>query len=388
MEKNLAQRNTTRHQLTLAESRDYVTPYAFEIPESLYGVALATPWKRGVAMAVDLLLVALLTFVHSIFLAAIASWVLVRSSSRLRSKGRFPILRKLLALFAALLLFIVIFASLEVIREASMGESSVSNMAQKAQRLGDVGRFTAHMVQMGMTSENIRAGECAPALQCWQSIAIKVLDDFGRFPLPEAKQREILDAMYEEAQGTLNADELQTFRNEVDERFAGVLSQIKSERTEAAKQSEERLSAEDDVAIVSPLTSSEPAPPSIMDWVRGIIRDLGLGFGWAALYFTVFTAWFKGQTPGKKLLGIKVIRLDGRAPNLWESFGRYGGYGAGFATGLLGFVQLFWDSNRQAIQDKISETLVLDVRKAAAKVENISNANNDKTVKMTIKETQ
>ena len=40
-------------------------------------------------------------------------------------------------------------------------------------------------------------------------------------------------------------------------------------------------------------------------------------------------------------------------------FGRYGGYGAGFATGLLGFLQVYWDPNRQAIQDKISATVVI-----------------------------
>ena len=43
--------------------------------------------------------------------------------------------------------------------------------------------------------------------------------------------------------------------------------------------------------------------------------------------------------------------------------GRYGGYGAGLATGLMGFLQIYWDPNRQAIQDKISETLVVDIRK-------------------------
>ena len=58
-------------------------------------------------------------------------------------------------------------------------------------------------------------------------------------------------------------------------------------------------------------------------------------------------------------MGIRVLKLDGSTLTLWESFGRYGGYGAGLATGLLGFVQVFWDPNRQSIQDKIAETLVL-----------------------------
>ena len=73
----------------------------------------------------------------------------------------------------------------------------------------------------------------------------------------------------------------------------------------------------------------------------------------------LYLPYFRGATIGKNLIGIYVVRLDGSTPSLWENFGRYGGYGAGLATGLMGFLQIFWDPNRQAIQDKISETLVL-----------------------------
>ena len=104
-----------------------------------------------------------------------------------------------------------------------------------------------------------------------------------------------------------------------------------------------------------------------MEWLKGIIEDLGLGFGWAAFYFTVFTAVWHGQTPGKKALGIRVFQLDGTPLSMWDSFGRYGGYGAGLATGLLGFIQVFWNANRQAIQDQISATVVIDDRKRKIK---------------------
>ena len=100
---------------------------------------------------------------------------------------------------------------------------------------------------------------------------------------------------------------------------------------------------------------------SVLAWIKGFMSDMGLGFGWAAFYFTVFTAKFDGQTLGKKLLGIRVIQLDGAKISLWGAFGRYGGYAAGFTTGLLGFMQIFWDANRQGIQDKISSTVVIDL---------------------------
>ena len=104
-------------------------------------------------------------------------------------------------------------------------------------------------------------------------------------------------------------------------------------------------------------------PLSIIAWLQAGLTDLGIGFGWAALYFSVFTAWFHGQTLGKILFRIRVVKIDGGEISLWESFERYGGYSAGLATGLMGFLQVTWDPNRQAIHDKISETVVLDLRK-------------------------
>lgn len=114
-----------------------------------------------------------------------------------------------------------------------------------------------------------------------------------------------------------------------------------------------------DFKTPAPVAAAEDDTRSIIKWARGLLDDLGIGLGWAALYFTVFAAWWNGQTPGKKLLGIRVVQLDGTPITLWEAFERYGGYGAGLATGLLGFVQVWWDPNRQAIQDKIAETVVI-----------------------------
>jgi uncharacterized RDD family membrane protein YckC len=93
------------------------------------------------------------------------------------------------------------------------------------------------------------------------------------------------------------------------------------------------------------------------------MEEQGLGLGWAALYFSVFAVWRKKQTPCKRLLGMKVIKLDNSYLNLWDNFGRYGVDAAGLATGLIGFLQVFWDPNRQAIHDKIYVTLVIDLRK-------------------------
>ena len=94
--------------------------------------------------------------------------------------------------------------------------------------------------------------------------------------------------------------------------------------------------------------------------LRNIADELGFGFGWAALYMTVFLSWWNGQTIGKRLLGIRVVRLDGGPITWWIAFERAGGYAAGLATGLLGFAQVWWDANRQAIHDRIVGTVVVE----------------------------
>lgn len=96
--------------------------------------------------------------------------------------------------------------------------------------------------------------------------------------------------------------------------------------------------------------------------LRDIWDQLGSAIGLWSVYFTVLLTVFGGQTVGKRLLGIRVVRLDGEAMTWWSAFERAGGYVAGLATGLLGFAQVFWDPNRQCIHDKIIGTVVVDDR--------------------------
>jgi uncharacterized RDD family membrane protein YckC len=102
--------------------------------------------------------------------------------------------------------------------------------------------------------------------------------------------------------------------------------------------------------------------PSLWRMARATANDLGITVGWIGLYFTLFLVWWDGRTPGKSLLGIRVVRLNGEPLSLWFAFERFGGYAAGIATGLLGFVQLYWDPNRQAIHDRVARTVVVDSR--------------------------
>lgn len=98
---------------------------------------------------------------------------------------------------------------------------------------------------------------------------------------------------------------------------------------------------------------------SWLNAVTDFSRTVGLTFGWAGVYFTLCTAWWRGRTLGKFVFGTRVVRLDGRPLTTMDTFTRYGGYAAGLATGMIGFARLLWDPNRQAIEDKIAGTVVV-----------------------------
>ena len=102
-----------------------------------------------------------------------------------------------------------------------------------------------------------------------------------------------------------------------------------------------------------------------MQWREELKRwesSIGAKFGWAIIYFTFLPYWWKGQTIGKKVFGLRVVELTGKPLTVINYLGRYGGYAAGMATGMIGFIQILWDVNRQAIQDKIAHTVVIDLR--------------------------
>lgn len=100
----------------------------------------------------------------------------------------------------------------------------------------------------------------------------------------------------------------------------------------------------------------------IMDFVKASVHDLGFGIGWSYVYFIGFLVLWKGHTPGKRLFGIRVLRIDGKPLTLWRSFERFHGYAASLLTGLLGFLQVLWDPNRQCLHDKVAETVVVQDR--------------------------
>lgn len=97
---------------------------------------------------------------------------------------------------------------------------------------------------------------------------------------------------------------------------------------------------------------------------QGILMEVKILFGAVSglFYFSFFTWKWNGQTPGKRLMSIKVAQLNGKKISLWDSFERVSGYTASASLLLTGFFQYFWDRNHQTTHDKIVETIVINVR--------------------------
>ena len=86
------------------------------------------------------------------------------------------------------------------------------------------------------------------------------------------------------------------------------------------------------------------------------------------LYSGLGNYFLNGQTPGKWIARTRAVSLTSERMGLWQSVERALGYGAAVLEGGLGFAQYFWDRNRMCAQDRLAETIVVDVRKRAKRL--------------------
>ncbi|WKE64301.1 RDD family protein [Gallaecimonas kandeliae] len=326
------------------ETRTIVTPFAFKVDESLLGRPLGKPWRRGLAILLDLWLISLLTYVPDVAVAlaaAIATWMLARRRDQVVHAWA----RRWLRALAALTIFVVVVVLGSMVRD-SLPSKSHKEKSQSHSAL--------EVLQLGATSLGLAACKDKSCVDDLMPPLKQVMDE--KFAdQPDAKA-DLAKELFEDMD-FLSAEDKAGYRQQL----LGTPSQPQAELDLPACQA--KLAD-----VEAKLASCKADPPkakkadksfSLLGWIKGVAKDLGLGLSWAALYFSLFTALWRGQTPGKKLFKLRVVRLNGEPLTLWGAFGRYGGYGAGLATGMLGFLQVYWDSNRQCIQDKIGETVVV-----------------------------
>lgn len=106
-------------------------------------------------------------------------------------------------------------------------------------------------------------------------------------------------------------------------------------------------------------TEWQAASTSWLYQARSFASALGVTFGWSGVYFTLVAGALRGRTLGKLLFGIRAVKLNGQPFTFFDAFVRHGGYVAGVAMGFTGFLNLLWDANRQAVEDRITGTVVV-----------------------------
>ena len=113
--------------------------------------------------------------------------------------------------------------------------------------------------------------------------------------------------------------------------------------------------------------------PLEIAWRRLVLREENVNIRWdfhqagniivVVLYYGIANYLGNGQTPGKWMARTRAVSLTHPRMGFWQSIERALGYGAAVLECGLGFLQYFWSENHMCAQDRLAETVVIDVRK-------------------------
>lgn len=355
------------------DPKEIITPDAFSVAPELLGTPLAHPWRRAAAMAIDLIAVAVFGQFGWIFAGVAASLLLLRRAFG-RREDRAVV--RALAGGAGVLLLAGTLAGTWVscsdgdggglrreVVEAVVGRqlSEVSGFVGEAMTIiraetegevrGAAQSFARRMERQGMGPDEIRSALeelAAQRPEPWARAAILEAVPAVEERPPDAAVDSLLLSYAEAVRSgdTVRAAELRDPLTEA----------VAADRTGELERRIVRLRRQND-QLESRVEEMEER--GLLNLLLQAADEVGLGFGWAGLYFTLFVVVWSGRTPGKRLLGIRIVRLDGERIGWWVAFNRFGGYAASIFTGLLGFAEMLWDANRQALHDRIAATVVV-----------------------------
>jgi uncharacterized RDD family membrane protein YckC len=370
------------------DPREIITPDAFSVAPDLLGTPLARPWRRGVAMGIDLLLIAIIAGLRiSWFLLFLAVTILFfraamrPSASALRKGSRGAVFGALaaFALIGTLIAGYETFANFNPLSWiAAAGDESAEEEA--ARELGVMDAFGA--------ARDVVAIESAASEAEMTDAAIRLGERLQSMGVDRGEIRTTLDALTESREEPWARDAMAAALVNLgldgatvtrpadsdslvlayaaalqvgDSVAAGALRDplahaIGADRIAALEERNEQLVA-DNEELEQRLGRERSR--GLISLITSVLDEVGIEFGWSALYFTFFPVVWRGRTPGKRLLRTRIVRLDGRPLGWWPALNRFGGYAASIFTGLLGFFEMFWDDNRQAMQDRIAATVVV-----------------------------
>ena len=92
-------------------------------------------------------------------------------------------------------------------------------------------------------------------------------------------------------------------------------------------------------------------------WLTGSL----LGGGWAVVVVVYFVLFWSttGQTPGMRLMALRVLTGSGDPPSVWRAFVRFVGLIVAIIPFFAGFVPVLFDDRRRALQDYVAGTSVV-----------------------------
>lgn len=97
-------------------------------------------------------------------------------------------------------------------------------------------------------------------------------------------------------------------------------------------------------------------------WGLPVLVGSGLNLVINLLYYWLFIG-LKGQTPGKMLVGARVVDEQGRIPGLWKAFLReIPGKIVSTVFLFIGYLWIAFDEKKQGWHDKIAGTVVVRSR--------------------------
>jgi uncharacterized RDD family membrane protein YckC len=373
------------------DPRTIITPDAFTVAPELLGMPLASPWRRAGAMLVDLVLVAILANAQAVFFAfAVGLFVFwlatrrrataVRSTARRAARVAFGCLGVLTLTIASLAIWFSLTADADTEigriagsegREIPITVGGMRDLftavsgADSAEAAEAASRLVERLSREEFEPDELRAvvsdmrGDLDPttlaAVDDAHDRAEAARSESGALD-PDTLSIDSLVARYARALAESDSVAMLRFGIPLGEALADASLEERDAtiaRLESRGESLRRELGETEATL------EKERQRGILATVFALLDDVGLGLGWSGLYFTFFLGWWRGRTPGKRLLGVRVVRLDGRAITYWLSFERYGGYAASLFTGLEGFARVLWDRNRQALEDKLAETVVI-----------------------------
>ena len=110
--------------------------------------------------------------------------------------------------------------------------------------------------------------------------------------------------------------------------------------------------------------------PSLQDLLQNSTTEYTAGsivIGLFVIGYFVFSWTLVGFTPGKALMGLKVVTKNGEKSSFFRSLLRFFCYWISAIPIFLGFLWILWDPKRQGWHDKIAGTQVIYTPKKAHK---------------------